>query len=51
MVRGFEMKAENEGKSLGMQLIKGLGKELKGTVSIDTKGGTKLIVEFQKRAA
>jgi two-component system, sensor histidine kinase PdtaS len=46
--RGFEMKAENEGKSLGMQLIKGLGKELKGTVRIDTKGGTKLSVEFKK---
>jgi two-component sensor histidine kinase len=46
--RGFEMKPENEGKSLGMQLIKGLGKELKGTVSIESKGGTKLNVEFKK---
>ncbi|MDB5198520.1 MAG: hypothetical protein JWO92_483 [Chitinophagaceae bacterium] len=46
--RGFEMKAEDEGKSLGMQLIKGLSKELKGTVRIDTKGGTELSVEFKK---
>jgi two-component sensor histidine kinase len=46
--RGFEMNAEDEGKSLGMQLIKGLSKELKGTVRIDTKGGTELTVEFKK---
>jgi two-component sensor histidine kinase len=48
--QGFEMKAEDEGKSLGMQLIKGLSKELKGTVRIDTKGGTELYVEFKKGA-
>lgn len=46
--RGFELKAEDEGKSLGIQLIKGLSKELKGTVNIETKGGTKMIVEFKK---
>ena len=46
--RGFEMKAEDEGKSLGMQFIKGLSKELKGTVRIETKGGTKLNIEFKK---
>lgn len=46
--RGFEMKAEDEGKSLGMQLIKGLSKELKGIIRIDSKGGTKLSVEFKK---
>ena len=46
--RGFEMKVENEGKSLGMQLIKGLSKELKGTVGINTKGGTTLTVEFKR---
>ena len=46
--RGFELKAEDEAKSLGMQLIKGLSKELKGTVRIDTKGGTRLSVEFIK---
>jgi two-component sensor histidine kinase len=45
---GFDLKAEDEGKSLGMQLIKGLSKELKGIVSIETKGGTKLSVEFKK---
>jgi two-component sensor histidine kinase len=46
--KGFEMKVEDEGKSLGMQLIKGLGKELKGTVRIDSKGGTKLRVDFKR---
>ena len=46
--KGFELKAEDEGKSLGMQLIKGLSKELKGTVRIDTKRGTKLSIEFRK---
>jgi two-component sensor histidine kinase len=46
--RGFELKVEDEAKSLGMQLIKGLSKELKGTVRIDTKGGTRLSVEFIK---
>jgi two-component sensor histidine kinase len=45
---GFELKSEDEEKSLGMQLIKGLGRELKGTVSIDTKTGTSLCIEFSK---
>jgi two-component system, sensor histidine kinase PdtaS len=48
--KGFEMKEEDEAKSLGMQLIKGLGKELKGTVMIHTKNGTKLIIEFKKES-
>lgn len=46
--QGFEMKAEDEGKSLGIQLIKGLSKELKGTVSFNTSQGTKLNVVFKK---
>ena len=45
---GFEIKEEEEGKSLGLQLIKGLSKELKGIVKIDSKGGTRLFVEFKK---
>jgi two-component sensor histidine kinase len=46
--RGFELSEEDEGKSLGMQLIRGLSKELKGTVLIDSKNGTKLDVVFKK---
>ena len=46
--RGFELKAEDEGKSLGMQLIKGLSKELKGTVKIDARRGTRLSIQFKK---
>jgi two-component system, sensor histidine kinase PdtaS len=45
---GFILKEEDEGKSLGMQLIKGLGKELKGTVILETKKGTTLTIEFNK---
>jgi two-component sensor histidine kinase len=47
---GFEMKAKDEEKGLGIQLIKGLSKELKGTVKIETTGSTKLSVEFKKGA-
>jgi two-component sensor histidine kinase len=46
--KGFEFKQDNEVKSLGMQLIMGLSKELKGTVEIETKNGTKLLVEFKR---
>jgi two-component sensor histidine kinase len=46
--KGFELSEENERKSLGMQLIKGLSKELKATVKIDSRGGTKLSIEFKK---
>lgn len=48
--KGFEIKAEDEQKSLGLQLIKGLSKELKGTVSIESKEGTELRVIFKKAA-
>jgi two-component sensor histidine kinase len=47
---GFEMKEEDEEKGLGIQLIKGLSKELKGTLKIETTGGAKLTVEFKKGA-
>jgi two-component system, sensor histidine kinase PdtaS len=46
--RGFELKAEEESKSLGMQLIRGLSKELRGSVKIETHKGTTLTVEFKK---
>jgi two-component sensor histidine kinase len=46
--KGFEFKQENEVKSLGMQLIMGLSKELKGTVEMETKNGTRLLIEFKK---
>ena len=45
---GFILREEDEGKSLGMQLIKGLSKELKGTVVIETNKGTVLTIEFEK---
>ncbi|HTE30912.1 MAG TPA: histidine kinase dimerization/phosphoacceptor domain -containing protein [Chryseolinea sp.] len=45
---GFELNEETERKSLGMQLIRGLSKELKGTVLIETKDGTKLSIVFKK---
>ena len=44
---GFILREEDEGKSLGMQLIKGLSKELKGTVSVETNKGTQLTIEFK----
>jgi two-component system, sensor histidine kinase PdtaS len=46
--KGFELSEETERKSLGMQLIRGLSKELKGTVLIETKLGTKLEIAFTK---
>lgn len=46
--RGFELSEENERKSLGMQLIRGLSKELKGTVVIQSKHGTKLSIVFKQ---
>jgi len=46
--KGFEFKQENEVKSLGMQLIMGLSKELKGTIEMETKNGTRLVTEFKK---
>jgi len=46
--KGFELLEENEGKSLGIQLIKGLSKELKGAAQIATKNGTKLSIEFKR---
>ena len=45
---GFELSEENERKSLGMQLIRGLSKELKGTVLIESKQGTKLSIVFEQ---
>ena len=46
--KGFELSEENEMKSLGIQLIKGLGKELRGTVLIDARDGTKLSIAFKR---
>ena len=45
---GFILREEDEGKSLGMQLIKGLSKELKGTVLVEANKGTQLTIEFKK---
>ncbi|HEX7902455.1 MAG TPA: histidine kinase dimerization/phosphoacceptor domain -containing protein [Chitinophagaceae bacterium] len=46
--RGFELSEDNERKSLGMQLIRGLSKELKGTVLIESKQGTRLSIVFKQ---
>jgi two-component sensor histidine kinase len=46
--RGFELSEEYDNKSLGMQLIKGLSKELKGTVFIEANDGAKLSIVFKK---
>jgi two-component sensor histidine kinase len=47
--KGFSINEYDEAKSLGLQLIKGLSKELKGAVQIETKRGTKLRIEFKKK--
>lgn len=43
---GFQPKEEDFEKSLGMQLIRGLSKELRGTVKIEADSGTRLTIEF-----
>ncbi|MCW3109277.1 MAG: hypothetical protein JWQ09_3783 [Segetibacter sp.] len=48
--KGFKLNEEDEGKSLGMQLIKGLTKELKGSIHMETKKGTTVSIEFGKEA-
>lgn len=48
--KGFIHKENDEGKSLGMQLIRGLSKELKGTVRIAALKGTTLTIEFTRTA-
>jgi two-component sensor histidine kinase len=44
--KGFEMKEETN--SLGLQLIKGLTKELRGTFQIVTTNGTQIEIQFKK---
>jgi two-component sensor histidine kinase len=46
--RGFVPNEEMESKSLGIQLIKGLSKEIRGKLSIDGKRGTRITVDFRK---
>jgi two-component sensor histidine kinase len=46
--KGFVPNDEIENKSLGIQLIKGLSKEIKGTLTIDGSSGTKLTIQFKK---
>ena len=46
--KGFVPNDEIENKSLGIQLIKGLSKEIKGTLSIEGTDGTKLTIQFKK---
>ena len=42
------MTEESEKKGLGMQLIRGLTKELKGILIIEATKGTKLSMAFKK---
>ena len=46
--KGFEMKEETN--SLGLQLIKGLTKELRGTLEMETTKGTQIKIQFKKDA-
>jgi two-component system, sensor histidine kinase PdtaS len=46
--KGFIPTEEAETKSLGVQLIKGLSKEIRGSLSIKGDNGTKVAVQFKK---
>jgi two-component system, sensor histidine kinase PdtaS len=46
--KGFIPTEEAETKSLGIQLIKGLSKELRGSLSIKGDNGTKVAIQFKK---
>jgi two-component sensor histidine kinase len=46
--KGFIPTEEAETKSLGVQLIKGLSKEIRGKLSIKGDHGTKIVIQFKK---
>jgi two-component system, sensor histidine kinase PdtaS len=46
--KGFTPTEEAETKSLGIQLIKGLSKEIRGSLSIQGDNGTKIAIQFKK---
>jgi two-component sensor histidine kinase len=46
--KGFVPTEETETKSLGIQLIKGLSKEIRGSLSIKGDNGTKITIQFKK---
>ena len=46
--KGFIPTEEAESKSLGVQLIKGLSKEIRGKLSIQGDNGTKVVIQFKK---
>jgi two-component system, sensor histidine kinase PdtaS len=46
--KGFIPTEEAETKSLGVQLIKGLSKEIRGKLSIKGDNGTKVVIQFKK---
>ena len=48
--KGFVSKDEEGSKSLGIQLIRGLSKQLNGDLSIETTNGTKIAVRFSKES-
>jgi two-component sensor histidine kinase len=46
--QGFVLNDEIEAKSLGIQLIKGLSKEIRGVLSIEGKNGAEVTIHFKK---
>jgi two-component sensor histidine kinase len=46
--KGFIPNEEAESKSLGIQLIKGLSKEIRAVLSINGDNGTKVTIQFEK---
>jgi two-component sensor histidine kinase len=48
--KGFVPKDEDESKSLGIQLIRGLSKQINGSVLIEASIGTKVIIQFYKES-
>ncbi len=49
--KGFVPKDEDGSKSLGIQLIRGLSKQLNGSVVIEASDGTKVIIQFIKESS
>jgi len=45
---GFNIENNGETKSLGLELIKGLSKDLRGSISFETNNGTAIILKFLK---
>lgn len=44
---GFEPQIDQEAKSLGLELIKGLSSDLRGAVEFNSKNGTRIVLRFK----